>query len=107
MPPGGVADKIAVPVAALVGPTTAAACEHDDAAVSPPADEGTLTIDNAEGKAGADLVANIKVTPASGRHVSTEFPIKLTLAADRRREAREDRARPRAAATSRKATRRR
>jgi hypothetical protein len=33
----------------------------------------------AEGKAGSDLVANIKVTPATGRHVSTEFPIKLTL----------------------------
>lgn len=78
MPPGGVADKIAVPGGAG-GPTTAPPANNDDARFHLAADEGTLTIDNAEGKAGADLVANIKVTPASGRHVSTEFPIKVTL----------------------------
>ncbi|HEY1813553.1 MAG TPA: hypothetical protein VGG74_14475 [Kofleriaceae bacterium] len=79
-PPGGTADKIAVPGAggSKVGaPSSTGAV--DDPRFQLQADEGTLTIDNATGKAGADLVASIKVTPASGRHVSTEFPIKLTL----------------------------
>ena len=42
-------------------------------------EEGTLTVDKAEGKAGAETTANIKVLPATGYHVSTDFPIKLTL----------------------------
>ena len=70
------AGKIAVPGAKTTAPVAGAA---DEARFHLQSDEGTLTIDKAEGKAGADLVANIKVTPASGRHVSTEFPIKITL----------------------------
>ncbi len=75
-PPGG--DKIAVPGAKGAAPPVAPP-GGDDARFQLQADEGTLTIDKAEGKAGADLIANIKITPASGRHVSTEFPIKITL----------------------------
>jgi hypothetical protein len=73
--PGG--DRIAVP--GSKSPTPPPAGGGDEARFQLQADEGTLTIDKAEGKAGADLVASIKVTPASGRHVSTEFPIKITL----------------------------
>lgn len=42
-------------------------------------EEGTLTIDKAEGKAGAEATATIKVDPATGYHVSMEYPIKLAL----------------------------
>jgi hypothetical protein len=42
-------------------------------------DEGTLTIDKAEGKAGSELTSNVKVTPAGAYHVNVEFPVKLTL----------------------------
>jgi hypothetical protein len=77
-PPGG--DKIAVPGAkGSTPPPIAGGANNDDARFQLQADEGTLTIDKAEGKVGADLIANIKITPASGRHVSTEFPIKITL----------------------------
>src|SRR5882724_4437600 len=42
-------------------------------------DEGTLEVGKAEGKVGAEAVAMIKVTPAAGYHVSTEFPTELAL----------------------------
>jgi len=46
------------------------------------ADEGKLAIVSpADAKAGAEAVAKITVTPASGYHVNTEFPTKLTLEA--------------------------
>jgi hypothetical protein len=77
-PPGG-GDKIAVPGAKGATPPGAGGAPTDESRFQLQADEGTLTIDKAEGKAGADLIANIKITPASGRHVSTEFPIKITL----------------------------
>ena len=51
----------------------------DDARFHLHADEGTMTIDKAEGKAGAELAANIKVAPATGLHLATDFPIKITL----------------------------
>ncbi len=79
VPPGGGAEKIAVPGGATAGGPTTPRPASDDARFQLAPDEGTLTIDKAEGKAGADLIANIKVTPATGRHVSTEFPIKVTL----------------------------
>lgn len=44
-------------------------------------EEGTLTVDNAQAKVGTEATANIKVAPATGYHVSTDFPIKLTLEA--------------------------
>ena len=44
------------------------------------ADEGTLAITPpADAKAGAEAVVTILVTPKTGYHVNTEFPIKLTL----------------------------
>jgi hypothetical protein len=76
-PPGG--DKIAVPGAKGAPPPVVNTANTDDVRFQLQADEGTLTIDKAEGKAGADLIANIKITPAAGRHVSTEFPIKITF----------------------------
>jgi hypothetical protein len=42
-------------------------------------DEGTLEVGKAEGKAGSETVAAIKLTPSTGYHISTDFPIKLTL----------------------------
>jgi hypothetical protein len=77
-PAAAEAGKIAVPGAKTPAPV-ATGQPSDEARFHLQSDEGTLTIDKAEGKAGADLVANLKVTPASGRHVSTEFPIKITL----------------------------
>jgi len=44
-------------------------------------EEGTLTVDKASAKAGAEATANITVQPAQGYHVSKEFPVKLTLTA--------------------------
>lgn len=41
--------------------------------------EGTLTIDPAQGKAGSEITAEIKVAPAPGYHVSMEYPVSLTL----------------------------
>lgn len=69
--------RIAVPGATSVPPPVAQASDEERFHLQ--ADEGTLSIDKVEGKAGADLVVNITVTPASGRHVSTEYPIKITL----------------------------
>src|SRR3569623_605675 len=42
-------------------------------------DEGTLTIDKAEGPAGAEASAGVKITPGTGFHMSTDYPITLTL----------------------------
>lgn len=44
-------------------------------------DEGTLTIDKVDASAGAEATAAIKVAPASGYHMSTDFPINLCLEA--------------------------
>ena len=44
-------------------------------------DEGTLEIGSAEVKPGAEATVSLKVTPAAGFHVNTDFPIKLTLEA--------------------------
>lgn len=76
-------------------PQIAASDKGTDLAAKPPApvataddpqfhlkpEEGTLTIDKAEGKAGAEATATIKVDPAAGYHVSMEYPIKLALQA--------------------------
>jgi hypothetical protein len=45
------------------------------------ADEGTLTIDKAEGKVGSELTSNITITPTSEFHVNVDFPTKITLEA--------------------------
>jgi len=46
------------------------------------ADEGKLAVEPpVDAKAGAEATAKITVTPNTGYHVNTEFPIKLTLEA--------------------------
>ena len=56
-------------------------------------DEGTLTIDTAEGKAGAEATADDQGRAGDRATTSTpSIPIKLTLEAPDRRDAREDRA---------------
>ena len=37
-------------------------------------EEGTLTVDKAEGKAGAEATAEVKLAPATGYHVATDYP---------------------------------
>jgi hypothetical protein len=44
-------------------------------------DEGTLTIDKVDASAGAQATAAVKVAPATGYHMSTDFPISLCLEA--------------------------
>jgi hypothetical protein len=44
-------------------------------------EEGTLTVDKAEGKAGVEAKGAVKLSPATGYHVATDYPIKLTLEA--------------------------
>ena len=43
--------------------------------------EGTLTVDPGQGKAGTELTASVKVAPAPGYHVSMEYPVSLALQA--------------------------
>jgi len=71
-PPPPVAEK---------GTPTPAAPIPDDPKMHLKPDEGTLTIDKAEGPAGAAASAAVKVTPAKGFHMSTDYPIKLSLEA--------------------------
>jgi hypothetical protein len=78
-------DVIAVPQAG--GPSMGKAPEAatrpaaaDDDRFKLKAEEGKLAIEPpADAKAGAESVAKITVTPGSGYHVNTEYPIKLTL----------------------------
>ncbi len=73
-PPTPVADKSAAP-------TPAGGAIPDDPKMHLKPDEGTLTIDKAEGPAGSPETAGVKVTPAKGFHMSTDYPIKLSLEA--------------------------
>jgi hypothetical protein len=83
--PSGGGEVIAVPqgAAPMGGPAGAAkpapAAGDDDRFKLKP-DEGKLAIEPpATAKAGAETVAKITVTPGTGYHVNTEYPIKLTL----------------------------
>jgi hypothetical protein len=67
------ADQAAKPAAPLAS--------ADDPQFHLKPEEGTLTVDKAQGKAGAETTATIKVDPAAGYHVSMEYPIKLALQA--------------------------
>jgi hypothetical protein len=78
--------KIAVPgaeqVAGAADPGSAA--DKPTSAASDPRfhlkpEEGTITIDKAEGKAGSEVTASLKLSPATGYHVATDYPIKVTL----------------------------
>jgi hypothetical protein len=42
-------------------------------------EEGTLTVDKVDAKVGSEAVASIKVQPATGYHVSQDYPIELKL----------------------------
>jgi hypothetical protein len=42
-------------------------------------EEGTITVDKGEAKAGAEATAAVKLAPGTGYHVATDYPIKLTL----------------------------
>jgi hypothetical protein len=44
-------------------------------------EEGSIKVDKAEGKAGAEAAAKLELTPATGYHVATDYPIKLSLEA--------------------------
>lgn len=44
-------------------------------------EEGTITVDKAESKAGSEATAALKLAPATGYHVATDYPIKLSLEA--------------------------
>lgn len=44
-------------------------------------EEGSITVDKAEAKAGAEATAGLKLAPATGYHVATDYPIKLLLEA--------------------------
>jgi hypothetical protein len=50
-----------------------------DAAFQLQPEEGTLAIDSAASKAGAETTVNVKLTPGAGYHIATDFPIKITL----------------------------
>jgi hypothetical protein len=54
-------------------------CANDNPKFHIGPQEATLTIGAAEGAAGSEATAAIKVVPAAGYHVSQEFPMKLTL----------------------------
>ena len=80
----GSGDKVAVPgagsgSAAATPAATPAAPDNPQFHLKP--EEGTLTVGNAEGAAGSEATATVKVEPAPGYHVSPDFPIKLTLEA--------------------------
>ena len=65
------------------GPTTggpgSAAPPSDDARFHLHPEEGSLTLDKCEGKVGSELAASIVVAPATGLHLATDYPIKITL----------------------------
>src|SRR5262245_46637653 len=44
-------------------------------------EEGSISVDKAEGKAGTAATAALKLTPATGYHVATHYPIKVSLEA--------------------------
>jgi hypothetical protein len=86
-PASGGGDVIAVPQGAPMGHPAAGApakppapSPADDARFRLKPEEGKLAIEPpSDVKAGAEAVAKIIVTPGSGYHVNTEYPIKLTL----------------------------
>jgi hypothetical protein len=59
------------------GPTIGSATDDSRFHLKP--DEGTLTIDKADAKAGAEATATLKLAPNVGFHVATDYPIKITL----------------------------
>jgi hypothetical protein len=84
-------EKIVVPgaVPGSKGTDTGAQTEGASAGIGAASDprfhlkpeEGAITVDKAEAKAGAEATAALKLAPATGYHVATDYPIKLSLEA--------------------------
>lgn len=78
-------DKVAVPggAGARVGAPGGAREPIGDPADDPEMrlhpDEGKLVIDKAEAKAGSEVAISVRIVPAAGFHVSTDYRTKLTL----------------------------
>lgn len=88
----GGGEKIAVPGADKGTPSamvTAGSAEAQGQGLSAADDprfhlkpeEGSITIDKAEGKAGSEATAKLQLAPGAGYHVATDYPIKLQLEA--------------------------
>jgi hypothetical protein len=83
--PGG--EKVAVPGGGSGAPkggapgtaTVGGSAPVDDPKLHIKPEEGSLDIGKAEGKAGAEATAKIEVKPATGYHVSVDFPTSLKL----------------------------
>jgi hypothetical protein len=78
---GSLDTKVEVPGSkgAAAPPITGNAPPVDDPKKHLSAEEGTLDVGKAEGKAGAEAIAKVTVTPASGYHISQEYPVSLKL----------------------------
>jgi hypothetical protein len=85
----GEPEKIAVPgpgpnvadQATKGGPGQAAPATADDPRFHLKPEEGAISVDKAQAKAGAEATAALKLAPATGYHIATDYPIKLTLEA--------------------------
>jgi len=76
-PQGSTTETAAAP--ATPTPPAGDPCANDDPKFHVKPDEATVTVGAAEGTAGTEATATVKVVPAAGYHVSQEFPMKLTL----------------------------
>lgn len=81
MPGAAAGDKGPASAGSNQAPATGAVSGADDPRFHLKPEEGTITIDKAEAKAGAEATAALKLAPATGYHVSTDYPIKVTLEA--------------------------
>ncbi len=81
-------EKIAVPGpkgadtgAQATGAPAQGIAKADDPRFHLKPEEGSIKVDKAEAKAGAEAAAKLELTPATGYHVATDYPIKLSLEA--------------------------
>ncbi len=77
--PAPAAPAPATDTAKTADPAAAPAAVPDDPKKHLQPEEGTLTIDKVDCKAGSEATASIKVTPGAHYHMSTDFPINLKL----------------------------
>lgn len=77
--PGTTADTKGAPEGAGSAEPTGANLDDPRFHLQP--EEGTITVDKGEGKAGAAATAAVKLAPATNYHIATDYPIKLTLEA--------------------------
>src|SRR5262245_12638665 len=78
-PAVGSEERIAPPSAKGAPEPSAAGVDDPRFHLQP--EEGTITIDKGEAKAGAEATAALKLSPSTGYHVATDYPIKVTLEA--------------------------